>query len=886
MRQSESPPRPVAANPSCRACGSDLALDAGWADANGQRYCADCIEALRGRPPYQAPLFRCTTCERAWPLRTLAVRAAGELACRDCAAGAPPAAAKTARPGKSDGRGRAGTAASAAAPGGKRLAAAPPAPAQAAPEPVEPWGPLGPPPGTILQRLTCPHCWHVFPVDELLWVSRHAELTGDPVLGAEAALRFRPSRFTAAGEALDARDTPCQTLACPRCHLVVPRSVTQLPPLFVSVIGAPASGKSYYLTSMVWELRRVMRDRFGVTFNDADAGFNQILNDYEETLFLRDDPDDLVAIRKTELQGAMYDQVRFGSQVVLLPKPFLFTMRPTRPPRPGAPAGWSQLRMLCVYDNAGEHFQPGMDTVSMPGTQHLAHSRALWFVFDPTQHPRFRAECRSVSQDPQLTQRSRTQRQEVLLNETADRVRRYTGLPADKKHNRPLIVIVSKADIWSRLLGVQLAREPLLPDPFDSALSAVDVDRVEKVSAAIRELLKSLTPEFVAAAEDFCSHVAYVPASALGRGPAVDERTGGLGIRPRDIIPQWVTVPALYMMAKWANGWIPGVRADADEDAAAAAADCDGETGAAAPAAGGGRRRNGRRPTIVRPGGRSPEQVNLELVYTSAPRGLRPGSVGFCTVAMTGGTPAALVERLEALSAYDAPAGGEPADAPPRAACAHWRVAVGTRVRSVLSRIVPAGQDYSGRANKLAWHVVAAPGEQPPGGPAWALLQLGAVPDAWSGEPRLLPAGRRLPAGDAPPAPCHRWAEAAGDAGWAGVLAEALLRDAGTVCYVVHPPAVDPLPLLAEALALLPPAARWRVTFHTAFTSLPVDLACAVRCVSAGSPTARDLPAAGALVLDLTRRDPAPDSPAARAARQGLPLGGDAGTDPNGVARG
>ena len=42
----------------------------------------------------------------------------------------------------------------------------------------------------------------------------------------------------------------------------------------------------------------------------------------------------------------------------------------------------------------------------------------------------------------------------------------------------------------------------------------------------------------------------------------------------------------------------------------------------------------------------------LELVYTSAERGLRPGTSGFCTVAMTRGLPPALVPRLEALGGY------------------------------------------------------------------------------------------------------------------------------------------------------------------------------------------------------------------------------------------
>ena len=44
--------------------------------------------------------------------------------------------------------------------------------------------------------------------------------------------------------------------------------------------------------------------------------------------------------------------------------------------------------------------------------------------------------------------------------------------------------------------------------------------------------------------------------------------------------------------------------------------------------------------------------MSQELHYTSVPRGLKPGSRGFCTVAATPHLPGPLVERLEALSGY------------------------------------------------------------------------------------------------------------------------------------------------------------------------------------------------------------------------------------------
>jgi hypothetical protein len=71
-------------------------------------------------------------------------------------------------------------------------------------------------------------------------------------------------------------------------------------------------------------------------------------------------------------------------------------------------------------------------------------------------------------------------------------------------------------------------------------------------------MLLEYAPQVVAAAEDFSSHVVYLPISALGRGPEVDAATGMLGIRPRNLHPRWVSIPLLYILARWATGLVAG----------------------------------------------------------------------------------------------------------------------------------------------------------------------------------------------------------------------------------------------------------------------------------------------------------------------------------------
>ena len=432
---------------------------------------------------------------------------------------------------------------------------------QPSPQPATAPAPRRAAPPVLRANVTCPHCWHRFAPEDVLWISEHADLLGDVVLGEEAPLRFLPSRFTVDGDAVDARGMRCQLLACPHCHLQIPRGLLESETLLLSIAGVPASGKTYLLAAMAWELRQLLAREFAIAFTDADALANRSLHEYEETLFMPPDANRLVAIRKTELQGELYDQVNLNSQLVTLPRPFLLNLRLTEV-HPGYPNDKAQ-RLLCLYDNAGEHFQAGADSAANPVTHHLERSRVLMFVYDPTQDPNFRRACQAFSDDPQLRIAPRTQRQETVLTETANRVRRLAHIPADQKYSRPLLVILAKSDVWSPLVDADVTGEPLFRKVVASNLrpnhlSAVDVLRIEATSQKLRTMLMEYAPQLVTAAEDFSSHVVYIAVSALGHAPEIDAASGMLGIRPRNIHPHWVTAPILYILSRWATGLVAG----------------------------------------------------------------------------------------------------------------------------------------------------------------------------------------------------------------------------------------------------------------------------------------------------------------------------------------
>ncbi|WP_437229471.1 hypothetical protein SH661x_001458 [Planctomicrobium sp. SH661] len=262
-----------------------------------------------------------------------------------------------------------------------------------------------------------------------------------------------------------------------------------------------------------------------------------------------------------------------------------------------------------------------------------------------------------------------------------------------------------------------------------------------------------------------------------------------------------------------------------------------------------------------------------ELLYTSAPKGLKPGSRGFCTVLSTSGMPAPVATALESLSGYRPvfPPGDPQASQNP-VVYSHLQMSLSGRRSSVLSRIADYGLDYSQRTNKLAHHLVLDPADRPSAGPAWTLAQSGMIRDQWDGELKVVSGERRLPQGKTAVAKCTAWEELTGDAGWAGVLAESFLKHPEQPAYIIFSPGMNLLPLMEEAISLLPASRRWDVTFSTYFTKIPNGVTCNWRCLLADSPEAVESRRyVQSLRIDLTKPlPPAKGGPLVSAARTGV----------------
>jgi len=397
---------------------------------------------------------------------------------------------------------------------------------------------------------TCPHCWTRFFPDETLWISEHPDLVGDPLLGEDAAQRFRPVRFKPGGGALDMGDYECHRLACPSCHLEIPKALFETSADIWSILGAPSCGKSYFLASMTHQLHAALPKHFGYSFGDIDPQFNSSLSAYRRLVFESDDPNKIVAIPKTELDGDLYNNVLVNGQVRRFPQPFLFEVKPLSG-HPRFLESDELTRLLCLYDNAGEHFSPGATASNAPVTNHLAKSSVLFFLFDPTQDSTFRKMWASKSKDLQFHQ-GKVSQQETFVREAANRVRRITGCPQNTPHDRPLVVVVTKYDAWASALG----QKPLRPcwHLNEQNESVFDMEYVESISSKVGAVLRKHAPDFVAAAESFCREVWFIPVSATGCSPEFDRTKQVFGVRPRDMKPRWVETPFLFALSRWMEG--------------------------------------------------------------------------------------------------------------------------------------------------------------------------------------------------------------------------------------------------------------------------------------------------------------------------------------------
>lgn len=406
-------------------------------------------------------------------------------------------------------------------------------------------------------KVVCPHCWSDFHGDKAMYISQHEDLFGDPVLGdvqmripAEDATRSRDGAHV-----LDPKGWEMFERACPFCRLQVPLEMLSERPKFISIVGAPGSGKTYFLTVMLHQLRKTLARQFKYTLDLCDTHDKQLLVANEKKLFSPADPSLPVMLEKNQEQGGDYfDTITLDGVSVQLPKPFMLTIRSTH--QGGAIPVKGKQQTIVLYDNAGESFYFDKDSGRNRSTRHLGKCDAMLFAYDPLLEHEMRTRLASVSVDPQVTNKVRSARQFDFLTYAIQQMRRHSKTPDSQRLEASLAVCVQKFDVWRSLTDhfTNDKGEPVIDASSveyfaEHGVAGLDITEINIVSVIIRSVLMDVAPDFVSTAEANFRRVRYFPVSALGTSPKLEGDF--LKIAPLDLQPFRVDHPMLWLMRDW-----------------------------------------------------------------------------------------------------------------------------------------------------------------------------------------------------------------------------------------------------------------------------------------------------------------------------------------------
>jgi hypothetical protein len=381
------------------------------------------------------------------------------------------------------------------------------------------------------RTIHCTTCWASFEVNQLRYIAEHPTLVSDPVAGEDAMLRFRPSIFDNRGSAIDPEGSSCSSVACPKCRCEFPNKLLYDEILPISVVGSPASGKSCLLASGLRSLRR-LGSKLGYTLIDAAPSLNTHIHELEEKLFPRGTAESSVHIGKTDPSDlSAYKQIIAGKGEISVPRPIHYTWRD----------GNNQTRTVVFHDTAGEAFTHKNKMSS--AIEHLAASKAIIFVLDPLQDPSTRHLLNKNDPQIDLFEKGGSSRQDLLILESADRIRKLKGLSNKDRLDIPMIIAVNKYDAWASLLKeVDLSNSPLLRDKTGGY--SLDEQLINDVNTSMRDMLYDHLPDWMDAIDSFAANPIIIPCAPLGIAPDGDE-FGALQINTSALSPVWADIPFL-----------------------------------------------------------------------------------------------------------------------------------------------------------------------------------------------------------------------------------------------------------------------------------------------------------------------------------------------------
>lgn len=412
------------------------------------------------------------------------------------------------------------------------------------------------------QVSTCPHCWSHFGRKDVLWIARHPSLLGaDPDTGEAAMLRFRPTSFNDQGRAVDPMGVPCADVACPHCKHRLPDGLLDSDRQSISIVGAPSSGKSYYLATAVQTLELILHRYFGLAFQSGDPEGNAPFQRMRAQLFSGSDDPFIIRLDKTDPGGDVYyeKQQRQGRSVIL-PRPLSFSINSFREELLPVSLGF--------YNISGEHFGPllhqqSFEELKIEIDEFIGKASTLLCLFDPALCEQFRTFLNPAP--PTMGSHARGDIQDQLFQALGNRLKRELGLDAVERLAAPLGVLVAKCDLWMDHL--ESGGKPIANPVAENRL---DLDLIDENSDRVRDLLRRVNPSTVDCFEAIAEEVIYFPVSSFGHCPevftATSSKGGGevtekiIGPVPGRLDPMFTEVPILWALSRNRPDLIPAVR--------------------------------------------------------------------------------------------------------------------------------------------------------------------------------------------------------------------------------------------------------------------------------------------------------------------------------------
>jgi len=377
-----------------------------------------------------------------------------------------------------------------------------------------------------------------FDAGNVMHISVHETLKGDPILGQDVQQRYHAVRFNDNQQALDAMGIASTEIACPHCRRRLPIGFLDEKQHIISLVGDQSAGKSYYLAVLSKMLPGTLFSQFQIVMQDADPTGNAELNAIRRSVFEAATPEQ-VKVVKTQMHSVMYERLPRQGRLVSLPRPFIYTMGLIGDPK--------SRSSVTFYDNAGEHFQPGRSLVEEPGALHVASAAAILFLFDPFNNPDFRRAMIGTP-DPQM-EKPMLDQQDIILSEMRSRILNIRGLPSSHRVSVPFAVIIGKYDAWKKLLPPESLESPIKNGKLET-------EAIRRNSLKIRQLLLGICPSIVANAETLSTDVSYFAASAFGHTP-VKVGEGAYAPDPAHLKPFQCEIPPLWALARLCPELIP-----------------------------------------------------------------------------------------------------------------------------------------------------------------------------------------------------------------------------------------------------------------------------------------------------------------------------------------